>query len=70
MADEVFAEAEWGPFEEEALALVIKAARAAGDKDKEDQARNELLQKYPDSATVREMQEKAAKLRSFPAPSR
>jgi hypothetical protein len=64
IGDEVFAETEWGAFEEEALALAIAAAEQERDKDKANQARAELFRKYPDSATVSEMRERAA--RSFP----
>lgn len=54
-AEEIFTEAEWGPFEEEALALGIAAAEAVGDKDKAKYARDELFRKHPHSATVRQM---------------
>ena len=71
IADAVSAETGWGPFEEEALALAIEAAWQTGGKEKADRAGAELVRKYPDSATVWEMQERAAKSRRpSPAPPR
>jgi hypothetical protein len=56
-ATEIFAETEWGAFEEEALALGIAAAEAAGDKDKAKHARDELFRKHPHSATVKRLKQ-------------
>jgi len=48
-------EGQWGSFEEEALALAIRYARAAGDEGMAEKAKEELLRKHPDSATARQI---------------
>lgn len=57
IAEELLSSAEWGPFEEEALAVGILAAQGAGDKQKEARARTTLYEKYPHSATVKRLKQ-------------
>ena len=56
LARQTFAE-QWGPFQEEALALTMRLALAGGDETLADQAEAELLQRFPKSVTAREIRE-------------
>jgi hypothetical protein len=55
MAGQLFHDSTWGPFDEEALALVMKYALAAGDEGMAESAKEELFRKHPNSATAREI---------------
>lgn len=55
MADDILSDPNWGPFEEEAMALAFSYARASGHQDAEARARKELFEKYPRSATVKQI---------------
>jgi hypothetical protein len=57
MAEEILAREDWGPFEEEALALASLYAHGAGDEEMRTRARKLLLERFPDSATVRRIRE-------------
>jgi hypothetical protein len=55
MAEELLSSGDWGPFEEEALAVGFLAAEGAGDKEKAAGAKATLYEKYPYSPTVRRL---------------
>ena len=46
---------DWGPFEEDALALAWRAARSGGDDVLADRLRKSLLELHPDSAAARDL---------------
>ena len=58
VAEELLSSAEWGPLEEEALAVGLLAAQGAGDKEKAARAKATLYEKYPHSPTVKRLKEK------------
>jgi hypothetical protein len=55
VAEELLSSGDWGPFEEEALAVGLLAAQGAGDKEKAAAAKATLYEKYPDSPTVKRL---------------
>jgi len=58
IAEELLSSADWGPFEEEALAVALLAAQGAGDKGKAARAKAILYEKYAHSPTVRRLKAK------------
>jgi hypothetical protein len=61
MAVNIFGDS-WGPFEEERLAQVMTYARAAGDRQLEQQARDQLLADFPTSMAAVGVREREAGL--------
>ncbi len=55
MADEILSDREWGPFEDEALALASLYAYGAGDREMSERVKKDLFQRYPQSATVKRL---------------
>lgn len=60
MAQDLLADDDWGPFEEERLDLAAQYAAIGGDKASAERARGELIDRFPRSAAVKRMQEKEA----------
>ncbi len=58
VAEEILSSGDWGPFEEEALAVGLLAAQGAGDKEKAARAKATLYEKYPRSPTVKRLKAK------------
>jgi outer membrane protein assembly factor BamD (BamD/ComL family) len=58
--EELLAVPDWGPFEEEALALAIEAAEAADASDLARESREKLLRKYPRSLAAQRLREDEA----------
>jgi hypothetical protein len=56
LAEEILAWNDWGPFEEEALALASLYALGAGEMPLRDRARQMLLDRHPGSASARQIQ--------------
>ncbi len=62
MADDLLGDGDWGPFEEERLNMAMLYAQAAGAQSLVEQARNELLQRFPTSQAVAGIRERDALL--------
>jgi hypothetical protein len=60
MAEHVMADSNWGPFEEEAITLAHTLALASGEAALIEKARQELFEKYPDSAVVKSIKDDEA----------
>ncbi len=61
LAEGILSGGDWGPFEEEALALGCLYAQNAGDREMSERARRDLFEKYPRSAIVKRIKEAEAR---------
>lgn len=61
LAEDILSDEDWGPFEEEALAMASLYAHGAGDKEMSERARKDLFERYPRSATVKRIKEAEAR---------
>lgn len=60
LGERILEEADWGAFEEDALALAHRYGQASGDVALTQKARDQLLKKYPRSAVVKRIKEDEA----------
>jgi hypothetical protein len=60
LAEDVLAESDWGPFEEEALVLADRLAQASGDVALQQKARKELFEKHSRSPVVKRIKNEEA----------
>jgi hypothetical protein len=60
LAEDILADPDWGPFEEEALILADTLAQASGDVALQQKARKELFEKHPHSPAVKRIKAEEA----------
>ncbi len=60
LAEDILADPDWGPFEEEALILADTLAQASGDVALQQKARKQLFEKHPHSPAVKRIKAEEA----------